>query len=141
MVCCGGCAPRNQGEKKKGGREGEEGGGKMEKQGASHLCRMCSSHATMPCCCVRNGGCGVHPCPCQCVATSCVASHAIIMMSCLCASVFSSQPSLSACLSECVCVCAEGTPVQAAAAGEHTHPKKKRQRGCVRRKRGKQPAK
>ena len=36
-----GCAPRNQGEKKKGGREGErgEGGGKMEKRGASHhLC-------------------------------------------------------------------------------------------------------
>ena len=47
MVCCGGCAPRNQGEKKKGGQEGEkeEKGSKVEKQGASHLC----PHVLQPC--------------------------------------------------------------------------------------------
>ena len=51
----------------------------------------------------------------------CVASYAIItMMSCLCASVFSNQPSL--------CVCAESTPVQAAG-GAHTPPKK--ETACV----------
>ena len=47
-------------------------------------------------------------------------SAIITMMSCLCASVFSNQPSL--------CVCAESTPVQAAG-GAHTPPKK--ETACV----------
>ena len=42
-----GCAPRNQGEKKKGEKRGErrERGSKVEKQRASHLC----PHVLQPC--------------------------------------------------------------------------------------------
>ena len=112
------CAPRSRGEKKIGGGE-EERGSWMEKQGASHLClpvlQPCH-HAMLLREEWRGGGCCVHPCACQCVAMSCVTSHAI-MMSCLCASVFSSQPSLCVCV--CVCV-AESTPVQAGGGGAHT---------------------
>ena len=128
-----GCAPKNQGEKQRGkrgaGERGEGGGATMEKRVHLTSARMCSSHATMPCCCVRSGGGGgcVHPCPCQCVAMSSTASHAI-MMSCLCASVFSSQPSLSACL--CAFVCAGSISVRAAGAGAHNQ-KKRRESACV----------
>ena len=139
-----GCAPKNQGEKQRGKRgagERGEGGATMEKRVHLTSARMCSSHATMPCCCVRSGGGGgcVHPCPCQCVAMSSTASHAIItMMSCLCASVFSNQSSLSV----CVCVCVQRARQCRQQAGEHTPPKKKRgERVCARGGKGKQPAK
>ena len=125
-----GCAPKDQGEKKKRGKSGRKRRGGARWKYRVHLtsARMCSSHATLPCCCVRSGeegGC-VDPCPCQCVAMSCVASHAIItMMSCLCASVFSNQPSLS--VSVCVCV---KRARQCRQQQESTHTPKKRECVC-----------
>ena len=49
------------------------------------------------------------------------------------------QPAIPVCM--CVCVCAEGTPVQAAGRRRSTPKKEERTCVCVRRKRGKQPAK
>ena len=130
-VWCWVCTWRPRRKEEKGGGEEGENRGEREARWKNkvHLtsARVCSSHATMPCCCVRSGGvgCRVHPCPCQCVATSCVASHAIItMMSCLCASVFSNQPSLSVCLSVCVC---RGH----ASAGRRAHTQERRMSACV----------
>ena len=47
-----GCAPRNQGEKQRGKRGEREARWKNKVHLTS--ARMCSSHATMPCCCVRS---------------------------------------------------------------------------------------
>ena len=117
------CARRSQEEKKKGEGERREGGARWKNRVHLTSACLCSSHAIMSCCCVRSGGhgCCVHPCACQRVAMSCVASHAItIMMSCLCASVFSSHPSVCA---QRACQCRQQEK-------EHTRPKEKR-RGCV----------
>ena len=74
--------PRRKGEE---GEEGRKRRGGARGKNRVHLtsARLCSSHATLPCCCVRSGGgagCCVHPCPCQCMAMSCVASHDITIM-------------------------------------------------------------
>ena len=56
-------------------------------------------------------------------------SAIITMMSCLCASVFSNQPSLCVCV--CVCVCRGHA--SAGSRQESTHPQKRREeRECVR---------
>ena len=125
------CAPRNQGEKKK------RGGKRGEKRRGVHLtsARMCSSHATMPCCCVRSAsmpmpmrGNVIHGILCH--------HHHDELFVCQCVL----QPAIPLCV--CVCLCVQRARQCRQQAGEHTPPKKKRgERVCARGGKGKQPAK
>ena len=139
-------------EKKRGGRREEEwcwmctwrprrkekGGGARWKNRV-HLTslRLCSSHATMPCCCVRSGWgwllCASMSMPMRgnvMCDISCHQHHDDELIVCQCVL----QPAIPLCV--CVCVCAEGTPVQAAGRRAHTPKKEERRESvCERRKR------
>ena len=131
---------RRKGEE--GEKEKEERGSRMEKQGASHLClpvlQPCH-HAML----LREEWRG---CWLLCASMS-MSMRGNVMhgISChhhhdelfVCQCVL--QPAIPVCM--CVCVCAEGTPVQAAGRRRSTPKKEERTCVCVRRKRGKQPAK
>ena len=131
-------------EKSKGGRgereKEERGGATMEKRVHLTSARMCSSHATMPCCCVRSGG-GWLSCASMSMpmrgnvihGISCHHHHDELFV-CQCVL----QPAIPVCMCVCVCVCRGHA--NAGSSRRSTQPKKKRQRVCVRRKRGKQPA-
>ena len=138
VVCCGGCSPRKEkGEervKEESGRKGK--GSKVEKQGASHLCprvlqpchhamllreewRGWLSCASMSMSMRGNVMCGI----------SCHHHHDELFV-CQCVL----QPVIPVCM--CVCLCAEGTPVQAAGRRAHTPKKEERRESvCERRKR------
>ena len=104
-------------KRKKGGRGGKGGG--------VHLtsARRCSSHATMPCCCVRSASmcmpmrgnvmCGI----------SCHHHHDELFV-CQCVL----QPAIP--VRMCVCLCVQRAR-QCRQQQESTHPKKKRERACV----------
>ena len=116
--------PRRKGEE---GEEGRKRRGGARGKNRVHLtsARLCSSHATMPCCCVRSAS---MPMPMRGNIIHGI-SAIITMMSCLCASVFSNQPSLCVCV--CVCVCRGHA--SAGSRQESTHPQKRREeRECVR---------
>ena len=117
-------------EKRKRGEERmkEERGARWKNRVHLTSARVCSSHATMPCyCCVRSGG-GWLSCASMSMPMRGNVIHGILchhhhdeLFVCQCVL----QPAIP--VSICVCVCEEGTPVQAAA-GKHTHPKKERVR-------------
>ena len=114
------CAPGSQGEKKKGGREGESGVWGARWKNRVHLtsARVCSSFATMPCCCVRSASMSMPMRGNVMCGISCHHHHDELFV-CQCVL----QPAIP------VCVCAESTPVQAAG-GAHT-PKKENKRESV----------
>ena len=125
-----GCAPKNQGEKQRGKRgagERGEGGATMEKRVHLTSARMCSSHATMPCCCVRSGG-GWLSCASMSMpmrgnvihGISCHHHHDELFV-CQCVL----QPAIPV----CVCLCVQRAR-QCRQQQESTHPKKKK-RECV----------
>ena len=128
-----------QHEQNEGGERGE-GGARRKNRVHPTSARLCSSHATMSCCCVRSGG-GWLSCASMSMpmrgnvihGTSCHHHHDDELNVCQCV-LQTSHP--------CVCVC-----VQRAHQCRQQHtPKKEKKRGesacvCVRRERGKQPAK
>ena len=124
--------------KEKGEKRGEKRRGEARWKNRVHLttsARRCSSHATMPCCCVRSASMSMPMRGNVMCGISCHHHHDELFV-CQCVL----QPAIPVCM--CVCLCAEGTPVQAAGRRAHT-PKKeeRRERVCARGGKGKQPAK
>ena len=131
-----GCAPRNQGEKKRGEERGERGeGSKVEKQGASHLC----PHVLQPChhaMLLREECIHAHANAWQYHPRHLSHHHHDELFVCQCVL----QPAIPLCV--CVCLCVQRARQCRQQAGEHTPPKKKRgERVCARGGKGKQPAK
>ena len=110
--------PRRKAKGEEGsGRKRRGGGATMEKRVHLTSARMCSSHATMPCCCVRSASMSMSMRGNVMCGISCHHHHDELFV-CQCVL----QPSL--------CVCAEGMSVQAAGEGAHTS-KRKEERVCV----------
>ena len=131
-----GCAPRNQGEKKKRGKSGRKRRRGARWKNRVHLtsARMCSSHATMPCyCCVRSASMSMSMRGNVMHGISCHHHHDELFV-CRCVL----QPAIPACV--CVCVCRGHA--SAGSSRRSTRPKKKRGESvCARGGKGKQPAK
>ena len=122
--------------KEKGEKRGEKRRGEARWKNRVHLttsARRCSSHATMPCCCVRSASMSMPMRGNVMCGISCHHHHDELFV-CQCVL----QPAIPVCMCVCVCVCRGHA--NAGSSRRSTQPKKKRQRVCVRRKRGKQPA-
>ena len=120
-------------EKRKRGEERvkEERGGARWKNGVhpTTSARVCSSHATMPCCCVKSGG-GWLSCASMSMSmrgnvmhgTSCHHHHHDELFVCQCVL----QPAIPACM--CVCVCRGHA---SAGSSRKAHTPQKRESACV----------
>ena len=124
--------------KEKGEKRGEKRRGEARWKNRVHLttsARRCSSHATMPCCCVRSASMSMPMRGNVMCGISCHHHHDELFV-CQCVL----QPAIPLCV--CVCLCVQRARQCRQQAGEHTPPKKKRgERVCARGGKGKQPAK
>ena len=111
-----GCTPKNQGEKKRGRKRR----GEARWKNRVHLttsARRCSSHATMPCCCVRSASMSMPMRGNVMCGISCHHHHDELFV-CQCVL----QPAIP------VCVCREHA---SAGSRRSTHTPKKRDSVCV----------